>query len=92
MTFRGWQRDLAATYAPLDVLVLTSKNEGTPVAIIEAMAAGVPVVAPPVGGIPDLITHDVTGLLAERSPDAIAAAIVLAEKRLRDAGEMLNPV
>jgi glycosyltransferase involved in cell wall biosynthesis len=76
VTFRGWQRDLAATYAPLDVLVLTSKNEGTPVAIIEAMAAGVPVVAPPVGGIPDLITHDVTGLLAERSPDAIAAAIV----------------
>ncbi|MBW1896468.1 MAG: glycosyltransferase family 4 protein, partial [Deltaproteobacteria bacterium] len=62
--FLGWQTDIERVYKAIDLLVLTSKNEGTPVAVIEAMASGCPVVAAPVGGVADLVKHDVTGLLA----------------------------
>jgi len=55
ISFRGWQKDMPAIYSEMDIVVLTSKNEGTPVAIIEAMAASRPVVATAVGGVPDLI-------------------------------------
>jgi len=48
-------RDAGEIYASLDVLALTSRNEGTPLAIIEAMAAGVPVIATAVGGVVDLL-------------------------------------
>lgn len=53
--FTGWQRDLAAVYADLDVVCLTSLNEGTPVSLIEAMACARVVVATEVGGVPDLL-------------------------------------
>ena len=55
VTFTGWRRDLPRIYPDLDVLVVSSKNEGTPVSAIEAMASGCPVVATRVGGLPDLI-------------------------------------
>jgi glycosyltransferase involved in cell wall biosynthesis len=55
--FTGWLKDLTSLYADLDVLALTSDNEGTPVAVIEAMAAGVPVVAADVGGVRELIAE-----------------------------------
>jgi glycosyltransferase involved in cell wall biosynthesis len=54
--FVGWLKDLRSFYADLDVLALTSNNEGTPVAVIEAMAAGVPVIATDVGGVRELIS------------------------------------
>lgn len=54
--FLGWRRDLETVYADLDCLVLTSDNEGTPVSVIEALSAGVPVVATAVGGVPDLLS------------------------------------
>jgi glycosyltransferase involved in cell wall biosynthesis len=53
--FTGWLRYLGPLYEDLDVLAVTSNNEGTPVAVIEAMAAGVPVVATDVGGVRGLI-------------------------------------
>lgn len=53
--FLGWRRDLDVIYADLDCLVLTSDNEGTPVSVIEALAAEVPVMATAVGGVPDLL-------------------------------------
>ena len=53
--FAGWQQDLPSLYAELEVACLTSWNEGTPVALIEAMAAGRAVVATDVGGVPDLL-------------------------------------
>jgi len=53
--FMGWQKDLSAVYSDLDIVVLTSLNEGTPVSLIEAMASGRVVVATDVGGIRDLL-------------------------------------
>ncbi len=54
--FTGWRKDLRKVYADLDIVVITSFNEGTPVSIIEAMAAGKPVIATDVGGVRDLFT------------------------------------
>lgn len=53
--FCGWVYNVPLVYADLDILALTSKNEGTPVSIIEAMAASVPVIATNAGGVKDLI-------------------------------------
>lgn len=53
--FCGWRRDLPEVYADLDILSLTSVNEGTPVSIIEAMAASTPVIATDAGGVSDLL-------------------------------------
>jgi glycosyltransferase involved in cell wall biosynthesis len=76
VVFLGWVDDLVPLYAALDVVVVTSRNEGTPVALIEAMAAGRPVVATRVGGVPDVIDDGRTGLLAPAADvPAVAAAI-----------------
>jgi glycosyltransferase involved in cell wall biosynthesis len=72
----GWTQHLERVYPDLDVLVLSSVNEGTPVALIEAMAAGVPVVATAVGGVPDVLAHGARGELAPaRDPVALATAM-----------------
>jgi glycosyltransferase involved in cell wall biosynthesis len=79
----GWVDDLPAIYAAIDVCVLSSLNEGTPVALIEAMAAAKPVVSTAVGGVPDVIEDGVTGMLVSpRLPEALANAVV---ELLRDA-------
>lgn len=61
--FLGWRRDLPALYGGTDMAVLTSRNEGTPVSLIEAMAAGLPVVSTNVGGVPDVVQDQKTGYL-----------------------------
>src|SRR6185503_1751961 len=71
-TFVGWRKDLESVYADLDVVVNCSRNEGTPVALIEAMAAGRPVVATAVGGTPDLLGQGQRGVLV---PAGDAAAL-----------------
>ena len=53
--FTGWKEDVAHIYSGIETLLLTSLNEGTPVTLIEAMAARAPVVSTKVGGVPDLI-------------------------------------
>ena len=77
VTFTGWRYDLQRVYADLDVLVSCSKNEGTPFTIIEAMAAGCPVVATRVGGVPDLLDDQVTGLLVPPAQTELLAAALL---------------
>jgi glycosyltransferase involved in cell wall biosynthesis len=77
--------------AALDVLVVASTSEGSSVAAMEAMAAGKPVVATAVGGVPEVVTEGETGLLVKPSdPEALAAAVaeLLADPaRAREMGE-----
>jgi len=61
----GQRSDVASLLSALDVAVLTSDWEGSPLSVLEYMAAGCPVVATRVGGVPDLVRHGVDGLLAE---------------------------
>jgi glycosyltransferase involved in cell wall biosynthesis len=75
--FLGWRRDLDRIYADLDVAVLTSANEGSPVSLIEAMASGVPVVGPRVGGVPDVIDDGATGFVVSPGAAGPVAAAVL---------------
>jgi len=63
--FRGWVKDLNAIYEELDIVALTSLNEGTPVSLIEAMAGGRPVVATNVGGVKDIVKDGASGYLVE---------------------------
>ncbi|MDH4176400.1 MAG: glycosyltransferase family 4 protein [Thermoleophilia bacterium] len=82
--FVGYQEDVAPWYAICDAVVLTSANEGTPVTIIEALAASRPVVATKVGGVPDVVEDGVTGYLVRRG-DTHAVAERL-EMLARDEG------
>jgi glycosyltransferase involved in cell wall biosynthesis len=63
--FLGYQEDVGPLYAAFDALVLPSGNEGTPVSVIEALAAGTPVVATRVGGVPDVVRDGEDGYLVE---------------------------
>jgi glycosyltransferase involved in cell wall biosynthesis len=63
--FLGFQEEVAPYYAAFDALVLPSLNEGTPVSVIEALAAGRPVVATRVGGVPDVVRDGEDGFLVE---------------------------
>lgn len=72
-----WNGPLERLYETIDVCALSSINEGTPVALIEAMAAGRPVVATMVGGVPDVVTDGVDGLLVPpRDLERLAGALV----------------
>jgi len=55
VVFYGWEKNIPMIYADIDILALTSLNEGTPVSVIEAMAASVPVITTGVGGVKDLL-------------------------------------
>ncbi len=63
----GWVRDVPALLASADVFLLTSHWEGFPLAVLEAMAAGLPVVATAVDGTPEAVEEGVTGFLAAPS-------------------------
>ena len=72
----GWRRDLERIYADLDVVALSSVNEGTPVTLIEGMASGIPVASTAVGGVADVLRHGARGELAPAGDaPALAAAI-----------------
>ncbi len=63
--FLGYQEDVAPFYSAFDALILPSSNEGTPVSAIEALAAGRPVVATRVGGVPDVVRDGEDGFLVD---------------------------
>ena len=81
--FTRWLAPMEQVYPAFDVLALTSRNEGTPVTLIEAMACGVPVVATRVGGVPDLLDHGRYGTLVPPGDAAAFAAALVST--LRDA-------
>ncbi|MEA2590582.1 MAG: hypothetical protein QOD62_413 [Actinomycetota bacterium] len=74
--FLGWATDLPVLYGALDVVVLTSRNEGTPVALIEAGAAGRPVVATDVGGVAEVVRDGASGFVVPPGDAAALAARV----------------
>lgn len=76
VTFTGIRDDVPDILAALDIFVLPSRWEGLPLVVLEAMAAGLPVVATAVGGTPEVVVDGVTGLLVPpRDPAALAQAI-----------------
>lgn len=82
--FLGYRDDIEVCLGGMDLFVLPSLNEGMGRALIEAMAAGLPVIASRVGGIPAVISHERTGLLVPPGdPDALAEAL----RRLLDRPE-----
>jgi glycosyltransferase involved in cell wall biosynthesis len=77
ITFAGFQRDTSPYYAMATLVAVPSHSEGSPNVVLEAMAAGLPVVANRVGGVPEILDDGVTGILVPaRDPEAMATAIV----------------
>jgi glycosyltransferase involved in cell wall biosynthesis len=78
----GLLADMSAVYAELDMVVSASRSEAMPLAMMEAMSCGLPVIATRVGGVPDLIQHGKTGwLVGDGDFDAIARHVIdLADK------------
>jgi glycosyltransferase involved in cell wall biosynthesis len=84
--FTGWWDDVASAMGDLDIVALTSRNEGTPVSLIEALAAGRAVVGTTVGGVPFVVADGKSGhLVAPGDPAALAERIgrLLGDTRLR---------
>lgn len=63
ITLTSWIKDIARFNAAMDLICLTSKNEGTPVSLIEAQASGVPVISTDVGGVRDIVLEEETGIV-----------------------------
>lgn len=83
----GWRRDAPDLVCGFDVFALASLHEGLPIALLEAMALGVPVVATSVGGTPEVVEDGVQGFLVPPGdPRALAQRIelLLGDPRLRD--------
>jgi glycosyltransferase involved in cell wall biosynthesis len=84
VSFLGFQEQVPQVLAGLDIFALSSLTEGIPLALLEAMGSGLPVVATAVGGVPEVVVDGESGLLV---PPDDAAALALALSRLaRDAG------
>lgn len=84
--FAGYRADAVRVMSAFDVFTLASVREGLPVAVMEALALGLPLVATAVGGIPEAVTHGVEGFLVPPSrPERLGAAIaeVVADADLR---------
>jgi glycosyltransferase involved in cell wall biosynthesis len=78
VVFTGVRKDMPGVYRSFDIFLLPSLNEGLPMSLLEAMAAGVPVIATAVGGIPEVLNDRKTGLLVKPGdPGALSAAILL---------------
>lgn len=78
VSFLGYRDDVSSVLAALDIFVLPSLSEGLPLSLLEAMAAGTPVVASNVGGIPEVISDGYSGLLADSGDAASIAGKLLA--------------
>ncbi|MCU0394803.1 MAG: glycosyltransferase [Chitinophagaceae bacterium] len=88
VTFCSWQENMPMVMAGLDVVALSSVSEGTPLCIMEAMAAGKPVVSTAVGAIPEMVEDGINGfLVAENDLPAYLGALkrLLADANLRAA-------
>ena len=71
----GWQRDIEKVLASADFVLLTSDNEGTPLSLIQAGMAGLPVVTTRVGSVPEVVLDDITGIITGLDVQEIADAL-----------------
>jgi len=86
VTLAGFQRDTRIYYALATLVAVPSHSEGSPNVVLEAMAAGLPIVSNAVGGVPEILEEGVTGMMVPaRNPGAMAQAIarVLNDQQLR---------
>lgn len=87
--FLGWRQDIPHILAACEIVVLPSLNEAVGIALIEAQAQGIPVVASRVGGIPEVVQDGITGLLvAPGQPQEIADAVIRLYRDPRASKEM----
>jgi len=77
VTFTSWIKDIDYVNAGIDIVTLTSKNEGTPVSLIEAQAANKPIVSTNVGGIENIVRTGLTALLSETNNHVTLATNLL---------------
>lgn len=86
ITFTSWIQNVDVAYAGLDIVALTSFNEGTPVSIIEAQASSKPIVATNVGGIRDIVKEGETALLTDLSLEQFSEKLhaLIVDKNLRE--------
>ena len=89
--FLGWRNDIACVLSTIDILLLTSRWEGLPIVILEALASGIPVVATDVGGVSELVINGINGFIEEKDAcEKLAYDILLLadnrDKRLQFSG------
>ena len=73
--FLGLRRDVPEILRAVEILAMPSSREGLPIVLLEAMAASLPVVVTRVGGIPEVVTEEKTGLFVSQDPASIASAL-----------------
>ena len=71
----GWQSDIEKVLSAADLVVLTSDNEGTPLSLIQAGMAGLPVVTTRVGSVPEVVMHGTTGIITSLDVQEVADAL-----------------
>lgn len=94
VVFTSWIEDIAEPLAGLDIVALTSLNEGTPVSLIEAQASSRPVVSVDVGGVRDVVKHNETGFVTQPHEFAKYLRRLISDRQLREsmgaAGEQFS--
>lgn len=77
LTFTSWIKDIDVSNAGMDIIALTSNNEGTPVSLIEAQASGKPIVSTKIGGVEDIVLQNRTALLSPINDEQLLASNLL---------------
>ncbi|OGV96274.1 hypothetical protein A2W24_04005 [Microgenomates group bacterium RBG_16_45_19] len=85
--FTGFRKDMENVYSDLDILVLPSLTEGLPTVVIEALSAGLPIVATRVGAVPDLVTPETGIIVNPRDSQALSRAVQEMVTRLPQNGD-----
>jgi glycosyltransferase involved in cell wall biosynthesis len=75
ITFLGWRKDIGVILSASDIAVLSSDNEGIPLALIQASQAGLPIVSTDVGSVSDIVVNGTTGLLTEVSSKGLIEGV-----------------
>ena len=89
LLFCGWLKDVEEAYADLDIIALTSKNEGTPLSLIEASASSKPIISTDVGGVRDILGDD--GILVANGDEEMFSArlaeLIKSDHKRKEIGE-----